>query len=325
MVSIRRAQVIEHIWTDESRRTHVRADSLRLSRAGGLSGSEILSIFGDREGNIWVGTAEGLDRFRRPKMIKVVLPQLVTPFTIVPMDSGWIWVGSGERGVELRGMMTRASGDGARTGPMSAQCAYREPNGDAWVGTTTGVWHIRNGEFEPVPLPEELLRANKQAITRDAGGALWLSVVRKGVYRLIGGSWINYGGISALPRDPALVLTTDGAGRTWFGYTGSRLAMLERDSARVFTKADGLDVGSVLSIHVRGPHVWIGGERGLARFDGRRFHLVRDRTGLAFVGTTGYRGDCRGRAVAQWRNRHHADSRRGGQPRSRRYDLPGDE
>ena len=50
------SQVIEHIWTDESRQTHVRADSMRLSKAGGLSGTEILTISGDREGNVWVGT-----------------------------------------------------------------------------------------------------------------------------------------------------------------------------------------------------------------------------------------------------------------------------
>ena len=281
------SQVIEHIWTDETRQTHARADSVRLSKAGGLSGTEILTISGDREGNVWVGTSEGLDRFRRPKMVKLVLPQLVSPFTLLPMDSGRIWVGSGERGMVQGGMLIGATGEESRSGPPAAQCAYHGSDGDVWVGTTTGLWRIRKGEFEPVPLPDELVHASKQAITRDAGGALWLSVVRKGVYRLMDGRWINYGGVSALPREPAVVLTTDSASRTWFGYTGNRVAVLERDSARVFTKAEGLDVGSVLSIHVRGAHVWIGGERGLGRFDGRRFHMLRDGTGLSFGGTSG--------------------------------------
>jgi signal transduction histidine kinase/ligand-binding sensor domain-containing protein len=281
------SEVIEHIWTDGSRQTHVRADSVRLSKAGGLSGTEILTIFGDREGDVWVGTSEGIDRFRRPKMVKIVLPQMVTPFTMLPMDSGRIWVGSGERGMVHGGMLIDATGEGSRSGPAAAQCAYHGSDGDVWVGTTTGLWRLRKGEFERVPLPDDLVHASKQAITRDAGGALWLSIVRKGVYRLIDGHWIEYGGVSALPREPAIVLTTDSAGRTWFGYTGSRLALLERDSARVFTKTEGLDVGSVLSIHVRNAHVWIGGERGLARFDGRRFHILRDRTGLSLGGISG--------------------------------------
>jgi signal transduction histidine kinase/ligand-binding sensor domain-containing protein len=281
------SQVIEHIWTDGSRQTHVRADSVRLSNAGGLSGSEILTIFGDREGDVWIGTSEGLDRFRRPKMVKIVLPQMVSPFTMLPMDSGRIWVGSGERGMVQRGMLIGATGQGSRSGPPAAQCAYHGSDSDVWVGTTTGLWRLRKGEFERVPLPDDLVHASKQAITRDAGGALWLSIVRKGVYRLTDGRWINYGGVSALPREPAIVLTTDSAGRTWFGYTGSRVAVLEGDSARVFTKTEGLDVGSVLSIHVRDAHIWIGGERGLARFDGRRFHMLRDRTGLSLAGISG--------------------------------------
>lgn len=276
------------IPNDGSERNSIPADSLRLTRSRGLSGAGVLAILGDREGDVWVGTSGGLDRFRRPKMVRVVMPQLTPPFTIIPVDTGQIWVGSGERGIGVRGVMVGAKGNGLRTGPMSAQCAYRDPDGTVWVGTITGLWRMRKkGEFEPVPLPADLVRTQKQAITRDAGGALWLSIARKGVYKLTDGRWINFGGLSALPQEPALVLTTDTNGRTWFGYTGNRVALLERDSVRVFTNADGLDVGSVLSIHVRGAHVWIGGERGIALFDGRRFRMLHDRSGLTFGGTSG--------------------------------------
>src|SRR5262249_27160460 len=36
----------------------------RFTRAGGLSGDMIVTLFQDREGNIWVATTDGLDRFR---------------------------------------------------------------------------------------------------------------------------------------------------------------------------------------------------------------------------------------------------------------------
>jgi signal transduction histidine kinase/ligand-binding sensor domain-containing protein len=273
---------IEHIWLDGSDRGRTTPESQRLTRARGLSGTDVRSIFADREGNIWVGTSGGLERFRRPKMVKVLLPPVPTWLALVPADSGTIWVGVLGRmwkvGTRVEEILSH---------PGAVQCAYRDPDGVVWVASNMGLWRTVAGKFVPVRLPKELVGPSKQAITRDANGALWLSVARKGVYRLIGGRWINFGGLSGLPREPAIVLTTDNQGRTWFGYTGDRVALLEGDSVRVFTKADGLAVGNVLSIHGRDAYVWIGGERGLARFDGRRFHMVLDQTGLSFRGTSG--------------------------------------
>jgi hypothetical protein len=242
----------------------------------------VRSIFADREGNIWVGTSGGLERFRRPKMVKVLLPPVPTWLALVPADSGTIWVG-----VLGRMLKVGTKVEEVLSHPGAVQCTYRDPDGVVWVASNMGLWRTVAGKFVAVRLPKELVGPSKQAITRDANGGLWLSVARKGVYRLIGGRWINFGGLSGLPREPAIVLTTDNQGRTWFGYTGDRVALLEGDSVRVFTKADGLAVGNVLSIHGRDAHVWIGGERGLARFDGRRFHMVLNQSGLSFRGTSG--------------------------------------
>jgi signal transduction histidine kinase/ligand-binding sensor domain-containing protein len=274
---------IRHIWSDGSDYGRTSPKSQVLTRASGLSGTDISTIIGDREGNVWIGTSGGLDRFRRPKMVKVVLPPVVPSFAIAPADSGEIWVGA-QKGGMLKVGATVEDVPGA---PTTVDCAYRDPDGVVWIGASTGLWRVRAGKLNPVGLPPELIGLSKQAITRDAQGTLWLSVARKGVYRLEGGRWVQFGGLAGLPREPAIVLTTDSAGRTWFGYTGNRVALLERDSVRLFTQAEGLAVGNVFSIHARQPHLWIGGERGLARFDGRRFHMVRDRTGLAFRGTSG--------------------------------------
>ena len=115
----------------------------------------------------------------------------------------------------------------------------------------------------PVELPG-VGNLGLQAVTRDGSGNLWVSIVGVGVYQRLGERWVPFGGRDALPREPAVVLTTDEAGRTWLGYTGNRVAMVEGDSVRLFTADDGLSVGIVLAIHVRGSHVWVGGDRGLA-------------------------------------------------------------
>jgi signal transduction histidine kinase len=48
-----------------------------------------------------------------------------------------------------------------------------------------------------------------------------------------------------------------------------------------------LNVGNVLAIHVRGPHVWTGGELGLALLARGRFRPVTSKDGLGFGGTSG--------------------------------------
>ena len=90
-----------------------------------------------------------------------------------------------------------------------------------------------------------------------------------------------FGDRAGLPREPAIVLTTDESGRTWFGYTANRVALLQGDSVRLYTARDGLSVGNVLAIQVRGGTVWVGGEFGLAVLAGDRFRPVTARNGTS--------------------------------------------
>ena len=67
----------------------------------------------DREGNIWVGTTRGIDRFRNPKLRHVSsLEGLSSDFitTVHPAaQSGSMWVGTATGGVNLvaEGKVTR--------------------------------------------------------------------------------------------------------------------------------------------------------------------------------------------------------------------------
>ncbi len=94
-------------------------------------------------------------------------------------------------------------------------------------------------------------------------------------FRYVNGEWQRNGNLAALPPDPAIVMTADAAGRLWFGYTKNRIALLDGDSVQMLGIDAGLNVGSVTAIGTRGEHTWIGGERGLMRFDGRRFVPVK--------------------------------------------------
>jgi len=82
-------------------------------------------------------------------------------------------------------------------------------------------------------------------------------------------------------------MTTDSDGRVWLGYPNSQIQIVDKRSVRSLSAADGLNVGPVLSIDARRRHVWVGGEQGLARFDGHRFNAVRRQGGTSLPSVSG--------------------------------------
>jgi signal transduction histidine kinase/ligand-binding sensor domain-containing protein len=248
----------------------------------GLSADVVSVWLEDREGNVWAGTTGGLDQFRPTKLTRVDLPGTESNLAIAPADSGAVWVGSdGRRLIRVGDRLEEFPAV-----PSPVDVAYRDPDGVVWIGSPRGLWRFTRGGFAPVRLPE-VENAGLQAVARDGSGDLWVSIVRNGVFRKVGERWVPFGGLEALPREPAVVLTTDQSGRTWFGYTGNRVALLERDSVRLYTAQDGLGVGIVLAIHARDSRVWVGGDRGLALIAEGRVRPLLGRGGLQFRGTSG--------------------------------------
>jgi signal transduction histidine kinase len=166
--------------------------------------------------------------------------------------------------------------DGA---PTHVECAYRDPNGVIWLGGRNGLWHVSGTRFISTALPPglDLLAHNVQAITMDRAGALWVSFVNSGVFRLNHGMWSRFGSVAELPQVPAIIELTDSAGRIWFGYTANRIALLDGTRVSIFGLSDGLDIGNVISIYDHDGEIWIGGQSGLELFEQghfRRFQLA---------------------------------------------------
>jgi signal transduction histidine kinase/ligand-binding sensor domain-containing protein len=256
----------------------------RLTRATGMSGDVMVSMITDREGNVWTGTEGGLDRFRHPKLTRVGLPTRFVSPAIAPAERGDVWAGN------IFGPTVHVSDGVTQTSlePRYVQATFREPTGRIWLGTEEGsVWHFSGQSFVRDAVPASVNNAPIQGLAIDVQGNLWISVVRKGVFRRLNGVWAANGGMDALPKAPAIFISRDSSGALWFGYTDDRLARLANGIVTNYGPADGISVGNVTALHVAHGHVWIGGESGLQRFDGQQFMSVVGTDDSPFRGLTG--------------------------------------
>ncbi len=270
-------QRLAHPLRDGKSVEHFRQDD-------GLSADYLLPVLEDREGNVWVGSSRGLDRFRHTNVIPAMLPDGAQDFAIVAGADGALLAGSRNRPLMVldRGPLRELDL------PPPITAAHRDRDGTVWLGGPGGLWTLRDGRLAPVtPLPVSGY-SGVQAIAHDGEGVLWVSLNTPGIHRLANGRWQQLRGRKGLPpgSSPLVMLPTrDGA--VWMGYARDEIAILRGDDIRALGREDGLAVGNVTALLESRDGVWIGGERGLARFAQGRVRSLHLPADSPFRGITG--------------------------------------
>ena len=259
-----------------------------FSKTDGLTDAP-LSMLEDREHNIWMGTLLGLDRFSPSRVVRAV-PRCngLLGYALATDTAGGLWAACSGLAEAHSGSLLQIQ-DGKVTSERSVErltAAYRDGSGTVWFGGPDHVGSFDGRAFVATSLPADLRGLDVQALAKDSSGALWVSVVRHGVYRLDAGRWVPYGAVE-LPREPAIVEASDGDGAVWFGYQGSRIVRLQGQTLRQFSAADGLDIGNVTAIYPAVGQIWVGGETGFAQLHGASFSAIRTASGTPIKGISG--------------------------------------
>jgi signal transduction histidine kinase/ligand-binding sensor domain-containing protein len=264
-----------------------KTDIETFTQKDGLSSDYIESIFEDREGNVWVGTNAGLDRFRQSSVVPVQFPPGRTYFSLTVGDNGTIWASAQNNNtseIEDGKLVVRPKSFASQLPSLS--CTYRDPKGVLWANTGYSLSRIESGKIVKIDYPDHP-RATSDgfgsgiAMTEDPSGRLWVSIKGKGIYRLENGSWTSFESLGG-PPGFALSAYTDSLGRMWFGYLDKRVVMVDGTKIHIFSSKDAAQVGKVRSIQGRGSHVWIAGDDGVAFYDGTGFRQLLPADGVNF-------------------------------------------
>jgi ligand-binding sensor domain-containing protein len=157
-----------------------------FTEADGLADNLITAILEDREGNIWVGTNSGLDRFYKGKLVPIIVPFPVVGPVMAPGSAGSVWVDSIEHAfhIETSGRVFILTSEGG-----SYFDVYRGPDGALWWQRAGFLDRVEPGSTDRsrarrIPTPIDPIAKTHQAlkITEDGNGVIWAASESAGVY-----------------------------------------------------------------------------------------------------------------------------------------------
>jgi len=242
----------------------------KYSQSEGLSATRVWCLLEDREHNIWVGTQNGLNRFRDEKIATLTQREGLTSDSVDALaaePNGTIWASTSLGVNRIDGEHRDLYLKGVTIMGMSA-----DRGNTLWAGTNRGVVRAENGDWRYLPMPVGIQLQNVTVVAEDHENGTWLFDARKGLYRWPGGRITDFSNEPLLRRKSILAARADGRGRVWFGLNEGGVVVFDGSSFHLYSESDGLAGGSVNTVHIDdNATVWIGTERGLSRFDGQRF------------------------------------------------------
>jgi signal transduction histidine kinase/ligand-binding sensor domain-containing protein len=238
-------------------------------KADGLTGDYVWPILEDAEGDIWVGTAGGLDRFRTKDFSLANTPSGAHDFALAPAAQGKIWSGTSTSPV----MLLDDSKVAWTSVPPFTLAVYRDANDQtAWAAGRQGIWQLRSeGSVFVTSLPK---RGLPFALTRDHQSVLWITMGSSNgvmLFSYADGKWASHP-----DQVHVSALATSRAGELWIGHDDNRIDVISDGKTKSLNNADGVNLGKthVFEESLENGVMWVGGSAGLGYIKNGQFHKV---------------------------------------------------
>ncbi|HUR35611.1 MAG TPA: two-component regulator propeller domain-containing protein [Vicinamibacterales bacterium] len=274
------ATIGQGLWRARYRASAVPALTVeRTTVLSGLSSDAVRTVFEDRDGNIWAGTTDGVDR---------LVPHRVTPWanlglvnTIDVATDGRVWIGTAD------GIIPFSRGDGGwqpseERVPIRGAIAVRGAStGGLWVATATALYRVQGNSVVQVPTQRATRSLSIEALAADADGEAWVVTSGGDILRTDGGVLRLRDQVPELRGVRTNAALVDRRGQLWLSFGGTRIGVAGQPGQfKVFGDA-GLGTAPHYDMY-EDPSgaIWICGADGLSRFTGDRFEFVGHASGL---------------------------------------------
>lgn len=232
-------------------------------------------LFEDREGGIWVGTQEGVERFRHNRLASVKLARGDRHFSLARDAAGAVLLQARPSGALWKLLPDGASESQGPTEQELHGDIANTADGALLVARAQWIERRAHGKVERIAYPPASAATPAPVrVTRllDDGEQLWISIAFRGSFRLRDGKWSN---ITELGLPQGVFFAAAGAkGAVWLGYRDGAVIHYDHGRSTRYSPARGVNVGAITFLHA-GRDVVAGGDTGLAVLDGASFRRLR--------------------------------------------------
>ena len=223
-----------------------------------IGSSAILSIFEDRESNLWVGTeTAGLHVLRRQsfRTLPAFSDHIITAIT---QTNDTMWIGTNGDGL-YRQQSSKTQQISTHDGLISDIILSLAPgiHNSLWAGTPDGLNHIEGTRISTYTsadgLPDDFIRS----LLTDADGSIWIGT-RRGLAHLQNDKVTTYTRANGLKSDLIGALVKTNNTDLWIS-TLDGLSRLSNNKLTTYTTKNGLSGDIITSLFEDSHHtLWIG-------------------------------------------------------------------
>ena len=253
----------------------------QLATAPQLSGAITRQILEDREGNIWLATQRGLDRFRSTRLARLSLPASESGMTMAADSEGHVWVSDVDSG-QLWQISARGEARLLPSPPVSMVVA--DHDGGVLIAGKRSIWresHGRRTEIALPPGPDGKPHDRRLFALVDDGKIIWAAAPDTSLIGWVDGKWRPSTDFKL--DDKLYLLAAGGPGQLWLARAGGELLHYDNDKLSRF---DASQAGLITGIFP-GKEITVGGDGGVGVLIGNHLQMFRTNNANILRGVSG--------------------------------------